>query len=122
MVGAICHGVNAVCRVGSEIAVLNCTSLTWADTMPLVRHFVYIVHCADGSLYTGYAKDVTARVAAHNRARGAKYTASRRPVTLVYSRWFMSVGAALKREYAIKQLPRAEKETLIGRKVRSKRR
>jgi len=90
--------------------------------MLVVRHFVYIVRCADGSLYTGYAKDVTARVVAHNRARGAKYTASRRPVTLVYSQWFRSVGAALRREYAVKQLSRAEKEALIERKVRSKRR
>lgn len=86
-----------------------------------VRHFVYIVRCADGSLYTGYAKDVAARIAVHNRGRGAKYTASRRPVTLVYSQWFKTVGAALRREYAMKQLTRAGKEAVIARKVRSKR-
>lgn len=85
-----------------------------------MRHYVYIVRCADDSLYTGYAKDVAARVATHNSARGAKYTASRRPVTLVYSQWFMSVGAALRREYAVKQLSRAAKEALITARVRSK--
>ena len=48
------------------------------------RHFVYIVKCMDGSLYTGYAKDVNARVAKHNEGKGAKYTKIRRPVELVY--------------------------------------
>lgn len=83
-------------------------------------HFVYIVRCADGSLYTGYAKDVRARVAAHNAGRGAKYTAGRRPVTVVWQQWFKTVGAALRREYAMKQLSRAEKEALVARRVRSK--
>ena len=45
-------------------------------------HFVYIVKCSDGSLYTGYAKDVNARVEKHNRGQGAKYTKVRRPVHL----------------------------------------
>lgn len=88
--------------------------------------FVYIVRCADGSLYTGYAKDVRARVAAHNSARGAKYTAGRRPVTLVYSQWFKTIGAALKREYAMKQWSRSEKDALVARyqqtRIRSKNR
>lgn len=85
-------------------------------------HFVYVVRCADGSLYTGYAKDVKARVATHNSGRGAKYTAGRRPVTLVYSQWFKTVGAALRREYAMKQLTRDEKEALIARRIRSRHR
>ena len=84
--------------------------------------FVYIVRCADGSLYTGYAKDVKARLAAHNRARGAKYTSGRRPVTLVYSQWFKTIGAALRREHAMKQWTRAEKEALVARRIRSKHR
>ncbi len=84
--------------------------------------FVYIVRCADGSLYTGYAKDVKARLAAHNRARGAKYTSGRRPVTLVYSQWFKTIGAALRREYAMKRWTRAEKEALVARRIRSKHR
>lgn len=84
--------------------------------------FVYIVRCADGSLYTGYAKDVKARLTAHNSARGAKYTSGRRPVTLMYSQWFKTIGAALRREYAMKQWTRAGKEALIARRVRSKHR
>ena len=51
------------------------------------RHFVYIVKCNDGSLYTGYAKDV-ARVAKHNDGKGAKYTKIRRPVELVYQEMY----------------------------------
>jgi putative endonuclease len=83
-----------------------------------VRHYVYIVRCADGTLYTGYAKNAKARVALHNSGRGAKYTASRRPVTLLYSRYFMTIGAALRREYHLKQLSRAEKERLIAAETR----
>lgn len=75
--------------------------------------YVYILRCADGTLYTGYTTDLKARVAAHNSGRGAKYTRGRRPVTLVYSRGFRSVGKALSREHALKQLSRAEKEALI---------
>jgi predicted GIY-YIG superfamily endonuclease len=77
-------------------------------------HFVYIVRCADGSLYTGYALDPVARAAAHNRGKGAKYTSGRRPVTLVYREKFRSVGKALRREYELKQLSRAKKEALIA--------
>jgi putative endonuclease len=78
-------------------------------------HFVYIVRCGDGSLYTGYARDVKARVRAHNSGRGAKYTAGRRPVRLVYSEACETRSAALKREYALKQLSRKKKlELLFG--------
>ena len=76
-------------------------------------HFVYIVRCADGTLYTGYARDPRARERAHNSGRGAKYTAGRRPVQLVYQEAFRSVGKALAREYAVKQLTRAQKDALV---------
>ena len=76
-------------------------------------HFVYIVRCADGTLYTGYARDPVAREQAHNRGRGAKYTAGRRPVRLVYREAFRSMRKALAREYALKQLTRAQKDALI---------
>ena len=76
-------------------------------------HFVYIVRCADGTLYTGYARDPHARAHAHNNGRGAKYTAGRRPVQLVYQEAFRSAGKALAREYAVKQLTRAQKDALI---------
>jgi putative endonuclease len=79
-------------------------------------HFVYIVRCADGTLYTGYARDPRARVRVHNTGRGARYTAGRRPVTLVYAESFESVGDALRREHALKRRSRAEKEALIRRR------
>ena len=77
-------------------------------------HYVYILRCADDTLYTGYTINLKARVEAHNLGRGAKYTRSRRPVAMVYSRGFRSLGKALAREYALKQLTRVEKEALIA--------
>ena len=76
-------------------------------------HHVYIVRCADGTFYTGYARDPRARAAAHNRGQGAKYTAGRRPVVLVYVKRCRSKSAALKHEYRVKQLTRAKKDALI---------
>jgi putative endonuclease len=78
-------------------------------------HHVYIVRCADGSLYTGYARDPARRVALHNSGRGARYTSGRRPVRLVYSESFDAIGDALKREYEVKRWPRRKKEALIDR-------
>jgi putative endonuclease len=79
-------------------------------------HFVYIVRCADGTLYTGYARDPVARVQVHNTGRGARYTSGRRPVRLVYSESCESVGDALRRERALKRRSRAQKEALISRR------
>ena len=76
--------------------------------------YVYILRCADGTLYTGSTDDVERRVAVHNSGKGAKYTRGRRPVTLVYSEELENCSAALKREYAIKQLSRREKWNLIN--------
>jgi putative endonuclease len=77
-------------------------------------HFVYIVRCADGTLYTGYARDPRAREKAHNTGRGARYTAGRRPVCLVYSEAFESLGEALKREHQLKRWSRKNKEALVA--------
>lgn len=77
-------------------------------------HFVYIVRCRDGSLYTGYAKDPNARLARHNSGKGAKYTAGRRPVALVFTQKFRSLSRALKREHELKQWTRARKEALVS--------
>jgi predicted GIY-YIG superfamily endonuclease len=77
-------------------------------------HFVYMVRCADGTLYTGYARDPRARETVHNSGRGAHYTACRLPVRLVYSEPFESRGDALRREYELKRLPRLKKEALIA--------
>ena len=75
-------------------------------------HFVYMVRCADGTLYTGYARDPERRTQMHNAGRGAKYTACRLPVSLVYWEVCDSRSAALKREYEVKHLGRARKERL----------
>jgi predicted GIY-YIG superfamily endonuclease len=80
--------------------------------------FVYMVRCADGTLYTGTAVDPKQRELAHNRGRGARYTSGRRPVSLVYSESFETVGDALRRERAVKRLSRAKKEALLSRCVR----
>jgi putative endonuclease len=81
-----------------------------------MNHFVYIVRCADGTLYTGYATDVEKRVREHNgETKGkvaARYTRGRRPVELVYSEPCTSRSEALKREYAIKQLSKEAKQQL----------
>jgi putative endonuclease len=76
-------------------------------------HFVYIVRCADGTLYTGYARDPGAREQVHNSGHGARYTAGRRPVRLVYWESFESIGDALRRERQLKRLRRARKEALL---------
>jgi predicted GIY-YIG superfamily endonuclease len=79
---------------------------------------VYIVRCADRTLYTGVAKDLRARIRAHNDGRGAKYTRSRVPVRLVYSEAVADRGAALRREHEIKRLSRGEKRALFARRRR----
>lgn len=76
--------------------------------------FIYIVRCADTTLYTGMAIDIQKRVHEHNNTnRGAKYTKERRPVKLVYNEGPYTRSEAAKREYAIKRLSKAEKERLI---------
>ncbi|HEV3030617.1 MAG TPA: GIY-YIG nuclease family protein [Polyangia bacterium] len=79
----------------------------------MARWFVYVVRCADGSLYTGISTDVPARVAAHNAGRGARYTRSRRPVLLVHTERKKSQSTALRREADIKAWPRERKLTLV---------
>jgi len=74
---------------------------------------VYIVECADGSLYTGWALDVQRRVKAHNAGRGGRYTRMHRPVRLVYAEECETRATAMKREAAIKRWPRAKKLKLI---------
>jgi putative endonuclease len=79
-------------------------------------YFVYILKCADKTLYIGYAKDVQARVQTHNEGkRGAKYTRARRPVVLVYKKGFRTLSKALKREHEMKSWTRAEKLAFLKR-------
>ncbi len=72
-----------------------------------------MLRCADGTLYTGYARDPVRRLRMHNAGRGARYTAARRPVVLVYAEHCESRSAALKREYQLKRCTRAAKEALL---------
>jgi len=74
---------------------------------------VYVLECADGSLYTGYTTDVERRVAEHDAGEGAKYTRGRTPVELRHVERFDSRSAALSREHEIKSLSRSEKERLV---------
>lgn len=76
-------------------------------------HYVYILRCSDGSLYTGYTVDLEKRLITHNKGKASKYTRGRLPVELVYYEKFTNQSEALKREYAIKQLERAEKLKMI---------
>ena len=90
---------------------------------PASRWHVYVLRCADGTLYTGVAIDIARRLAQHNGAlaNGARYTRTRRPVKLAYQESAASRSAACKREYAIKQLTRREKLALIktGRTIKA---
>ena len=76
-------------------------------------HFVYVLRCADDTLYTGYTTDVERRVAEHDAGEGAKYTRGRTPVDLRYVESFESRSAAMSREHAVKQLSRRQKAALV---------
>lgn len=76
---------------------------------------LYILRCGDGSLYTGIALDVQARLTRHREGTGAKYTRGRGPLELVYQEECGDHSSALKREYEVKSLPRQEKMKLIYR-------
>jgi putative endonuclease len=77
------------------------------------RHYVYIVQCANGALYTGYSKNVEQRIATHNAGKGGRYTRANRPVELLACCGFPSKSEALRAEYAVKQLPRHKKLAFI---------
>jgi putative endonuclease len=78
-----------------------------------VAHYVYILECADGTLYTGYTTALGRRLAAHEAGRGARYTRGRGPVTLRYVEIWPSRGAALRREREIKRMGREAKLRLV---------
>ena len=77
-------------------------------------NFCYMLRCADGSLYTGWTKDLEQRLQTHNAGRGGKYTRSRLPVELVYREEFESKEEAMSREWHLKRLTRQEKLRLIA--------
>lgn len=77
-------------------------------------NYTYILKCNDGTLYTGWTNNLEKRVEDHNSGKGAKYTKARRPVVLAYYETFETKAEAMKREYAIKQMTRAEKLQLLS--------
>lgn len=76
-----------------------------------------MLRCTDGSLYTGITTDVARRFEEHKAGKGAKYTRSRKPIEIVYREPVDSYSAALRREYAIKQLSREQKIALINKEI-----
>jgi putative endonuclease len=82
-------------------------------------NYVYILKCADNSLYTGWTNNLDKRIKAHAEGKGAKYTKARLPIELVYFEEYQDKREAMKREYAIKQLKRKEKLELIKKPLTS---
>ena len=78
-----------------------------------MRHYAYILECADVTYYCGYTNDLDKRVRTHNEGKGAKYTKPRLPVRLIYKEEFATKEEAMSREWHLKQLTHAEKEALI---------
>ena len=88
----------------------------YTSWMKSERHYVYILHCSDGTLYCGYTIDVERRVQEHNgvgKVAGARYTSGRRPVQVVHQESFATRSEALKREIEIKKLPTNKKRKLF---------
>ncbi|MEL7648556.1 MAG: GIY-YIG nuclease family protein [Sedimentibacter sp.] len=77
-------------------------------------HYIYIVECCDGTLYTGYTNNLEKRIKVHNEKKGAKYTRGRTPVKLKYFEEFEDKVEAMKREAEIKSLDRPKKQALFS--------
>lgn len=75
-------------------------------------NYTYILECSDGTYYTGWTNNLEQRIKAHNDGKGARYTRCRLPVRLMYYEAFATKQEAMRREYAIKQLTRKQKESL----------
>lgn len=80
-------------------------------------YYVYIVVCADTSLYTGFSPNVSSRIRDHNKGKGAKYTRSRLPVRLIYTESFIAKSEALRRERQIKGWTRTKKIKVLNLRV-----
>jgi putative endonuclease len=105
--------------VNSELLIVNGEPAAVSGRSSAV--FVYIVECADGTLYTGWTTDIERRLKAHNAGRGARYTRQRGPVRLVYLEEVPDRPTAQKREMEIKRLSRAGKFKLIECSISVKR-
>ncbi len=77
-------------------------------------HYIYIVQCSDGTLYTGYTNNLEKRIKAHNEKKGAKYTRGRTPVSLKYYEEFDNKSDAMKREIQIKEMRKEKKLELLN--------
>jgi putative endonuclease len=82
--------------------------------------YCYIIKCADGSYYTGWTTNLERRLAQHNAGHGSRYTRSRLPIKLVYTEKLPDRSTAMKRERAIKRLPRAKKSELVKAAIASR--
>ena len=80
-----------------------------------MEYFVYLMQCADGTLYTGFTTDLKRREAVHNAGKGAKYTRSRLPVRMAYFETYGTEHEARSREWHLKRLSHAEKVALIAK-------
>lgn len=78
------------------------------------KHYFYVLECSDGSYYAGYTNDLEKRLEAHNGGKGAKYTRARGPSVLIYQEQFDTKPAAMKAEYAFKQLSKPKKIRYIA--------
>lgn len=88
--------------------------LFYKDDANMEKHFVYILNCADDSLYTGYTNNLEKRLKMHNEGKASKCTRSRLPVAYVHIECFDSKSEALRREAAIKKLSRKKKLMIIN--------
>ena len=103
------------CRILGHEPELPDGYLNTEPQRPVVSdHYIYVLQCADDTLYTGYTTDVDRRVAEHAAGEGAKYTRGRTPVEVVHVEAFDSKSGALRREHEIKSMSRDRKESLIA--------
>lgn len=106
-----CHLADLATSVRQEVA----QSANKQTEVPQRSYFMYVLSCADGTLYTGYTTNVEQRVIVHNAAKGAKYTRGRLPVELVAQVSFATKHQAMSAEYRFKRLTRPQKEALLER-------
>jgi len=95
------------------------TEKTKVDEKSTEINYAYLLRCADGSLYAGWTNDLEKRLAAHQSGKGAKYTKAHLPVELAYHETFTTREEAMRREYELKQMTKAQKEALVQGKGES---
>ena len=108
------QGIFAEAAVREGFMILDVEDAPEKMSMQKEKNYVYILRCADGTLYCGWTTDPEARLAAHNSGKGAKYTRSRLPVELVWQEAFEDRHEALSREWHIKRMSREKKLALIA--------